>query len=243
VKKAATAAAAAAAESSARKNTVLKEARGTTPATSSKADTPAAQGGSTIGPFSWALPDHLSTFTHLLPEHPPAALELRTPRPFNAKQLAKDPATIVKFETQLEPPHKVRYPTKRMTVGEMKKRVRSVLEYVGRIQVEETKRNERAKLLGIEIFEHFKEEVVGVPEAAIEAALASAVTQPVSTAIPAASRSIQLMDELTRDLIKFQELFELGMGAAATSAAAASSVSQQTVDAPPANGATDIEAV
>jgi hypothetical protein len=129
-----------------------------------------------------------------------------------------------------------------MTVGEMKKRVRSVLEYVGRIQVEETKRNERAKLLGIELFEHF-EEVVGVPETAIEAAVASAATQPVSTPIPAASRSIQLMDELTRDLIKFQELFELGMGAAATSAAAASSVSQQTVDAPPTNGATDIEAV
>lgn len=51
--------------------------------------------------------------------------------------------------THLEPPARVKFPTKRITTGEMRKRVRNVLEYVGRVQGEEAKRKERAATLGI----------------------------------------------------------------------------------------------
>ena len=50
----------------------------------------------------------------------------------------------------MELPARVKYPAKRITTGEMRKRVKNVLEYVGRVQIEEGKRRERAETLGID---------------------------------------------------------------------------------------------
>lgn len=91
-------------------------------------------------------------------------LEIITPRPLgNGKQRANpEPqdgessmgaggaaGASTAPATHLEAPTKIRYPTKRMTIGEMRKRVRNLLEYVGRVQGEEDKRAERARLLGL----------------------------------------------------------------------------------------------
>lgn len=85
-------------------------------------------------------------------------LEIITPRPpVTGKQRANaDPqdaettsAANAAPATHLEAPTKIRYPTKRMTIGEMRKRVRNLLEFVGRVQGEEDKRAERARLLGL----------------------------------------------------------------------------------------------
>lgn len=152
-----------------------------------------------IGPLSWGLPDHLIAFSHVLPTATPEPLELMTPRPSNPKAaaaaLAADPLSEER-QTHFEQPSKVKYPGKRMTVGEMKKRVRSVLEYVGRIQVEEVARGERAKMLGLE----------GIAQDSGHAELGAVMNGTLGTG--SVSKSMQMMDDLTRDLIKFQEIFE-----------------------------------
>lgn len=101
-------------------------------------------------------------------------------------------------QTHFEQPSKVKYPGKRMTVGEMKKRVRSVLEYVGRIQVEEVARGERARMLGLD----------GLALEPQHADLGTTLNGPSATGHVPVSKSMQMMDDLTRDLIKFQEIFE-----------------------------------
>lgn len=80
-------------------------------------------------------------------------LEIITPRPAQSGKYKSDAAPPAQDPTNGEPathfeaPTKIRYPTKRMTIGEMRKRVRNLLEFVGRVQGEEDKRGERAKLL------------------------------------------------------------------------------------------------
>ncbi|KAJ9097855.1 hypothetical protein QFC19_006647 [Naganishia cerealis] len=82
-----------------------------------------------------------------------------TPRPTNLIGKHKTDAVLAyetalsngETPTHLEPPTRVRYPSKRMTIGEMRKRVRNLLEYVGRVQGEEDKRAQRAKLLELTV--------------------------------------------------------------------------------------------
>ena len=150
-----------------------------------------------------------------------------------------------------------------MTVGEMKKRVRSVLdtlaEYRSRRRSEMSEPSSWASSLSSRTKTRTSraphenvDMAVAVPETAADATAEAAgvangsgftVAPSPSTILPASSKSIQLMDELTRDLIKFQELFELALGASTISAAMAASVSQQAVEAPSANGAPGIETV
>ncbi len=188
----------------------------------------------TAAHYVWNLPDHLQTFAHLLPSENPLPLELITPRP--AKQLSREIAAgqSIRVDSHTEPPHKVRFPPKRITVAEMKKRVRSVLEYVGRIQVEENKRTERASLLGIvepTISAPTEADAEAAPPAAAgdEDVVMEAPTQPASEHAHPAVNTAQLMDELTRDLIKFQEHFETVPATTANGAA---------VSAPSADGET-----
>lgn len=243
--------------------------------TSRRAGISSARGGTPSGfnPFqnslavqniTWGMPDHLQPFSHLLPSPQPVPLEIVTPRPPKAT-LNHEPLAPGARPTHLEPPTKVRFPTKRMTVSEMRKRVRNVLEYVGRLQVEEVNRVERAKILGIhqaataaapsqeeQVVEATAEPKTGAgdaedvdmdadakdgepaPEAPSVAAASADDPSTTEQATPDApappkpassvssksngdsstSKSMQLMDELTRDLIRFQEMFEPGyMGA------------------------------
>jgi hypothetical protein len=145
----------------------------------------------TVGTLSWGLPDHLVPFAHVLPTIAPEPLELMTPRPINNKGIITPDHLNEERQTHFEQPSKVKYPGKRMTVGEMKKRVRSVLEYVGRIQIEEVTRGERAKMLGLD-------------KLALDPQHADLSTDSTGQV----SRSMLMMDELTRELIKFQEIFE-----------------------------------
>ena len=156
-----------------------------------------------IGTLSWGLPDHLQPFSHVLPTPTPEPLELLTPLPTNPKvaaaMLAADPLSEER-QTHFELPSKVKYPGKRMTVGEMKKRVRSVLEYVGRIQIEEVTRGERAKMLGLDKIARERRHV--------DLATGAAVAETNANGSGEISKSMQMMDDLTRDLIKFQEIFD-----------------------------------
>lgn len=228
---------------------------------SRRAGVSSARGGTPSGlnPFvnplavqnvTWGMPDHLQQFAHLLPTPQPVPLEVVTPRPPKAFNLDMMAAGI--RPTHLEPPTRVRFPTKRMTVSEMRKRVRNVLEFVGRLQVEEVNRIARATILGIQPADpppsrdepgraaEPEPKVETEPNADVdmdaepkdESAVDSAPAKTDASVEPAApdgtappksasstgsstgdtttSKSMHLMDELTRDLIRFQEMFEPG---------------------------------
>jgi hypothetical protein len=105
--------------------------------------------------------------------------------------------------TRLDPPARVRFPPKRITTAEIRKRVRHVLAYVGKVQQEEVKRKERALLLGLNdvvlppiLKSERSEGEEEVPDDDIYAGDE-----------PTASR---LLEEITRDLISFQEMLGLG---------------------------------
>ncbi|WWC88464.1 uncharacterized protein L201_003375 [Kwoniella dendrophila CBS 6074] len=196
--------------------------------------------------LSWWLPEHLSAFADLLPSTNPNALEVPAPKmlgylprnhyhnqrygPFTEERdengklvLPKEPSgrEVAENEkaTLLDPPVRPRYPPKRITTAEMKKRVRNVLEYVGRVQIEEGKRQERARLLGIKNIKLKTTETDGTVNVNVDVdgdvnmdeqpkdVEANINITTNDSPMPEQTKSMQLMDELTRDLINFQECF------------------------------------
>lgn len=86
------------------------------------------------------LPEHLSHLSYLMPpvvgddtlrdDTAAAAERTRGPEPFA-------------LVAPIDPSNKVRFPQKRMTLGEMRKRVRTIGEYVTRVQIEAVEREKR----------------------------------------------------------------------------------------------------
>lgn len=111
----------------------------------------------------WGMPDHLAHLAYLLPTAQPEPLSLSLPTskgaaPRSAASAAASNPTGANLgaspqpfgmATLLEPATKVRFPGKRMTLGEMRKRVRIIGEYVTRTQVEAVERGRRRRALGI----------------------------------------------------------------------------------------------
>ncbi|KAG8821610.1 hypothetical protein FRC17_009778 [Serendipita sp. 399] len=81
---------------------------------------------------TWHLPDHLAHLQSHLPSD--------IPEPINIRNGAK-------LETIQERGVKVKWPTKRMTIGDMNKRVRNMLEYVTREQMLHAERQTRVLAL------------------------------------------------------------------------------------------------
>nr|ODN99812.1 hypothetical protein L204_02252 [Cryptococcus depauperatus CBS 7855] len=201
--------------------------------------------------LSWCLPDYLQHFADILPGLTPSALEVPVNRelshlhknfffaqrygPFpedrdeNGKLVLPEEQggrEILGYQTtQLEPPTRIRYPPKRVSGSDMRKRVRAVLEYVGKMQVDEGKRLKRAKVVGIkatpahiikqretERKEREMREIAQQEEANGHHDSPMAEHEPcteldVPMLEPTQPRSFQLMAELTKRLIAFQEAF------------------------------------
>jgi len=87
---------------------------------------------------TWHLPDHLQNLKDILPSEIPKPLDVRT-----------GPGA----ETTQERGVKVKWPTKRMTIGDMNKRVRNLLEYVSREQTQHQERQSRAEALDASVKE------------------------------------------------------------------------------------------
>lgn len=114
-------------------------------------------------------------------------------------------------DTHLEPPARIRFPVRRMTVAEMRKRVRHMLEYVGKVQVEERKRAERAATIGI-VVKPVKPNVrsPAPPPDGDDEHVADNIDPPEHDDMDAEEdhrTAAQLMDELTQDLLAFQETY------------------------------------
>ena len=88
---------------------------------------------------SWNLPDYLAHLEHMLPTD--------TPRPLEVRSLAIGPGGRESLERTMERGVKVKWPSKRMSVGDMNKRVRALVEWVGREQAGALDRGRRREAL------------------------------------------------------------------------------------------------
>lgn len=199
--------------------------------------------------LNWHLPDYLTQFGDVLPSDSPVALEVPAPRvmaylpknhfhnqrygPFSEERDStgrlilpanqQDREVVGHPTTQLEPPTRVKFPAKHISAGDVKKRVRAVLEYVGKTQMDEGKRLRRAKTLGIipvstaairwkerQRKERESEEGIGDDDVVMSGANEAQEDRPFPPELEIARdqpRSAHLMAELTEMLIGFQEAF------------------------------------
>ncbi|KAL0956580.1 hypothetical protein HGRIS_002718 [Hohenbuehelia grisea] len=92
---------------------------------------------------SWNLPDYLAHLEHILPTDTPRPLEVRA-GPSNAGAAFGRGESM---ERTMERGVKVKWPSKRMSVGDMNKRVRALVEWVGREQATAMDRSRRRDAL------------------------------------------------------------------------------------------------
>ncbi|KAE8271917.1 hypothetical protein A4X09_0g448 [Tilletia walkeri] len=124
---------------------------------------------------AWGLPEHLWPLAHYLPAPAPTPLVVRVPSTKgiprgavaaaaaernSAKRGASGSAAAAASANRATPQpfnllelsesaSRVRFPGKRMTMGEMRKRVRNISEFVTRMQLEAVERGKRTAALGI----------------------------------------------------------------------------------------------
>ncbi|CAO1622655.1 unnamed protein product [Sympodiomycopsis kandeliae] len=121
---------------------------------------------------AWGLPEHLSHLAEHLPGMTPEMLQTTQPTRRGGAagrggNSANDSASHTNGSNGLpssrpsphayqsvelsEVPTKVRWPSRRITMTEMRKRIRNVSDFIGRSQVESAERSSRTETLGIEI--------------------------------------------------------------------------------------------
>jgi hypothetical protein len=143
---------------------------------------------------SWNLPDYLAHLEHILPSDTPRPLEVLGPG------LGGD------VEKGMERGVKVKWPSKRMSVVDMNKRVRSLVEWVGREQAGASERRRRRESLEKTLKANEDVSEMAVDGQAIEP---SAVAKTAAGAEGRAS-TMKMMEELMEELIGFQERFGPG---------------------------------
>lgn len=200
------------------------------------------RGGHATSSTQWSLPEHLTHLAYLLPyasgRVPGLAAENGSTKKGSASSSGQtssvpSPPASSSFPTpfqvisSIESSTKVRFPSRRMTMGEMRKRVRNIGEYVTRSQIEAVEREKRMKLLGI--VPPYRDEMDEEDEAGAEAmqdnvknvdaagadgsADGEAATEGSAPAkVEQLPLSMRLMEELTRELIHFQRKFGVGPG-------------------------------
>ncbi|KAH9929604.1 uncharacterized protein BXZ73DRAFT_48020 [Epithele typhae] len=165
---------------------------------------------------SWNLPDYLAHLATALPSEVPPALEVQG----SVLDANRNPLDVP--ERLTERGVKVKWPSKRMSVGDMNKRVRSLVEWVGREQAAAMERTRRKEALqkalqaqeavngegGVMDAEastadgaHAKENGVVIPPE---------LPPPVGALGGRDDATMKLMEELMEELISFQERFGPG---------------------------------
>lgn len=162
---------------------------------------------------SWNLPDYLAHLEPMLPTHTPQPLEVRG-------------GVSESVDLVVERGVKVRWPGKRMSVGDMNKRVRSLVEWVGREQAATLDRTRRRDTLsnavqGDMVFQKPNKEgdrqgvisdlmVSGGASQdhdVVASRIVSSTTERNGTRV---STTMKQMEELMEELICFQERFGPG---------------------------------
>ncbi|KAI0709567.1 hypothetical protein C8T65DRAFT_649163 [Cerioporus squamosus] len=163
---------------------------------------------------SWNLPDYLAHLDSMLPTD--------VPRPLEVRGSVLDGNSRESQERTTERGVKVKWPSKRMSVGDMNKRVRSLVEWVGREQAAALERTRRKEALGKAlqaqqrtVAESSLMDVdAGVADGAhpgLENGFLHADAPAVPLSISGSEEStMKMMEELMEELISFQERFGPG---------------------------------
>lgn len=162
---------------------------------------------------SWGTPDYLAHLQHILPTEVPQPLEVRT-------------SFAEGSEVTLERGVKIKWPGKRMSVGDMNKRVRALVEWVGREQIIASDRERRRRALEKELSEApplaASANTVADEDGDVVMALDGPVpsrpfAETTSTShkmltdtSTVSSGTMRTMEELMEELISFQERFGPG---------------------------------
>lgn len=146
---------------------------------------------------------------HLLP---PAPIDVQVQEAVAAsgKKLPDKPAPTGEpsyaLETRTESASKIRFPARRTTMGEMRKRIRAIGEYVMGAQIEAASREARLRRMGLTRVEVPSSGPGGsttpaaVPTPSSSTATASAIT-------PNSKDASQLLDDLNRKLYQFSSKY------------------------------------
>ncbi|CAA7261618.1 unnamed protein product [Cyclocybe aegerita] len=167
---------------------------------------------------SWGLPDHLAHLEQILPTEVPQPLEVRAGGSNSGNNGRGESA-----ERTMERGVKVRWPTKRLSVGDMNKRVRALVEWVGREQANALDRGRRREALEKALREQAAEAEAADPAdhdvQMISGDLNEQQRPPKPTfvncamserALEISERTMKTMEELMEELIGFQERFGPG---------------------------------
>lgn len=157
--------------------------------TGSRGGTPLPEGGARGA--GNVLPEHLAHLAHLVPpaSGPGGAARAAEPAPdaSPASPSLGGPAPWP-LVVPVDAATKIRYPQKRMTLGEMRKRVRTISEYVTRVQIEAVARTKRQQCLAALVAaEHGAEDADGAGAKDVDGAGAEAGTDGDAPATEATS--------------------------------------------------------
>ncbi|KAF8806383.1 hypothetical protein BYT27DRAFT_7167594 [Phlegmacium glaucopus] len=175
---------------------------------------------------SWNLPDYLSHLEQMLPTDTPQPLEVCAGISSTGAPSSRGDGS----ERTLERGVKVKWPSKRMSVGDMNKRVRALVEWVGREQAGALDRGRRREALekalrqqpanaldGVSpTGESDMEMVIDEDEATTadqqnkETNLSFAAQATSECALEMTTLTMKMMEELMEELIGFQERFGPG---------------------------------
>ncbi|KAI0785676.1 hypothetical protein C8Q75DRAFT_809268 [Abortiporus biennis] len=172
---------------------------------------------------SWNLPDYLSHLESMLPTDTPRPLEVRGySTTSNGHQEVVDSTT--------ERGVKVKWPSKRMSMGDMNKRVRALVEWVGREQASTAERTRRREAVEKALHEAQSSNGVDSDNAGVDSLMimdGSLTESPLQDKRPSLSgrvssfaldkagsesesSTMKMMEELMEELINFQERFGPG---------------------------------
>ncbi|CCL98685.1 uncharacterized protein FIBRA_00687 [Fibroporia radiculosa] len=172
---------------------------------------------------SWNLPDYLAHLEPMLPTGVPQPLEVRGS--------GVDFIGRESLERTTERGVKVKWPSKRMSVGDMNKRVRALVEWVGREQASALERSRRREALERALREARSSNMDGQPgsgdhppgsngeaitnhsspaDAVSPEKRLSSTNGPPPNGLDSGLTTMKLMEELMEELIGFQERFGPG---------------------------------
>ncbi|KAJ7072284.1 hypothetical protein C8F01DRAFT_1243348 [Mycena amicta] len=144
---------------------------------------------------SWNLPDYLSHLEQILPTDIPQPLEVPSGGPSSRG---------VSLERTIERGVKVKWPSKRMSVADMNKRVRTLVEWVGREQASASERNKRRQALELALQDEIARDLAENADHDTAPELEKIIPKYDDSQ---AINAVKLMEELMEELIRFQEAY------------------------------------
>lgn len=157
---------------------------------------------------TWGLPDYLAHLEPMLPSETPEPLKVRSALGFSNPSTVEGSSTGADGGVSVERGVKVKWPSKRMSVGDMNKRVRALVEWVGREQASASERGRRKEALEKALTgEDIGREMVLDGDMTCTPPAADDSMHVDGEATPS---TMKLMENLMEELIGFQERFGPG---------------------------------